>query len=161
MVSHSSVGKARAEAEAGRAVVGVVARDAAIDQQAAQRDDEGLQLSRVISKPWTEPDARAPSASDRSASASGQATPWLTIRSTKSTPSSAIIEPTDSSMPPVMMTKACADREEAEQADQVGRVGEVDRREEARVDDGDDGADHQDQDEQAEVFLHACHASPR
>ena len=41
-VSHSSVGKLCAEAEAGGGVVGVEARDAAIDQQAAQRDDEGL-----------------------------------------------------------------------------------------------------------------------
>ena len=52
----------------------------------------------------------------------------LTTRSTNSTPSSAIIEPTDSSMPPVMMTKACADGEDAEQADQIGGVGQVDRR---------------------------------
>ena len=37
--------EALAEAEAGGAVVGVVAGDAAIDQQAAQRDDEGLQLA--------------------------------------------------------------------------------------------------------------------
>ena len=35
--------EALAELEAGGAVVGVVARDAAIDQQAAQGDDEGLQ----------------------------------------------------------------------------------------------------------------------
>ena len=35
--------EALAELEARGAVVGVVARDAAIDQQAAQGDDEGLQ----------------------------------------------------------------------------------------------------------------------
>ena len=36
--------KARAEVEAGRPVVGVTARDAAIDQQSAKRHDEGLQV---------------------------------------------------------------------------------------------------------------------
>ena len=42
VVSHSSVGKALAEGEAGGGVLGVEAGDAAIDQQAAQRHDEGL-----------------------------------------------------------------------------------------------------------------------
>lgn len=43
------------ELEAGGAVVGVPARDAAIDQQAAQRHHEGLQLTRVTSTAWTVP----------------------------------------------------------------------------------------------------------
>ena len=76
------------------------------------------------------------------------------------TPSSAIIEPTDSSMPPVMMTKPCADREQAEEADQVGDVREVDRREELRVDGRGDGADHEDQHEQAEILLKHARALP-
>ena len=54
--------------------------------------------------------------------ATGHGTPRLAIRSTKITPRSAIMEPTDSSIPPVMMTKASPDREHAEQADQVGRI---------------------------------------
>ena len=42
------------------------------------------------------------------ASANGQGTPKLAIRSTKMTPSSAITDPIDSSMPAVTMTKASA-----------------------------------------------------
>ena len=75
------------------------------------------------------------------------------------TPSSAMIEPTDSSMPPVMMTKPWPMREDAEQADEIGGVGEVDRRQEARVDERDDRADDEDQDEETQVFLQ--HSPPR
>ena len=75
------------------------------------------------------------------------------------TPSSAIIEPTDSSMPPVMMTKPCGDGEDAEKADEVGGIGDVDRRQEPRVDDRDHRADDDDQHQEPEVFL-IQHSSP-
>src|SRR5262245_19307409 len=58
----------------------------------------------VTSSPWTEPRAQPPRT--MMITATSQCTPWLTIRSMKIVPRSAIIEPTDSSMPPVMITKA-------------------------------------------------------
>ena len=64
---------------------------------------KGCMSRRVIRSPCASP-ISTPSASISTAAA-GQGTAKLTIRSTKSTPSSAITEPTESSMPPVMMTK--------------------------------------------------------
>ena len=125
-------GIAAAEGEAGGGIGGVAARHAAIDQQAAQRHDEGLHLELGDQQAVGEPDARR-RAPARSAAPSARARPSRPTRSTNSTPSSAIIEPTESSMPPVMMTKPWRDGEQAEQADQVGGVGEVVRRQEQRV----------------------------
>ena len=58
----------------------------------------------MINRPWTQPIA-TPSTSI-SSTASGQGTFSTAMKSTNSTPTSAITEPTESSMPPVMMTKA-------------------------------------------------------
>ena len=63
-----------------------------------------------------------------------------------------MIEPTDSSMPPVMMTKAWPIAKMPNRPTRLAVLDEVDRRQEARVDDGDDRADHQDQHEQPEVL---------
>ncbi len=78
---------------------------------------------------------------------------WLTSRSMNTTPSSANIEPTDRSMPPVMITKPFADAEDAEQADQVGHVEQVHARKEQRIEQRRDAADHDQQRRQAEFLL--------
>src|SRR5262244_3571753 len=61
---------------------------------------------RVMRNPCTAP-ISSPSAMTM-ARPRVQGRPTFAMRSMKMTPSSAMIEPTDSSMPPVMMTKACA-----------------------------------------------------
>src|SRR6516165_10649937 len=60
----------------------------------------------VTSVPWTTPIASPPAT--MIAKAAIQLTSRLTIRSMNRTPSSAITEPTESSIPPTMMTKASA-----------------------------------------------------
>ena len=52
-------GKALAEDEAGGGVGGVEARDAAVDQQAAERDDEGLHVEPGDQQPVRQPDQHA------------------------------------------------------------------------------------------------------
>jgi hypothetical protein len=73
----------------------------------------------------------------------------------KSTPTSAITEPTDNSMPPVMMTKAwpIADRPKS-----PTRLEVLAMLTGSRIENGHDRADSQDQDEKEEVFL--IHAVP-
>ena len=68
-----------------------------------------------------------------------------------------MIEPTDNSMPPVMITKAFADREDSLQANLVGRVRDIAGKQETRVEIGDKCPDGDNQDEKAEIFLeHLC-----
>ena len=74
----------------------------------------------------------------------------------KRTPSSANTEPTDRSMPPVMMTKPSPIENRPNSPTRLAVLREVDRRQEARIEDGDHGGDHQDQDEEAEVLLEHC-----
>ena len=62
-------------------------------------------------------------------------------------------EPTESSMPPVMMTKASAIEKMPKSPIRLAGVGQVDRREEARIDERDGGADDDDEDEKAEILL--------
>ena len=70
-----------------------------------------------------------------------------------------MIEPTESSMPPEMMTNAWAEREQTEQADQVGGVGEIDRRQEPRIEDGHHCPHDQDQEQEPQLLLqHAASA---
>ena len=68
-----------------------------------------------------------------------------------------MIEPTDSSMPPVMMTKAWPMENMPNRPIRLAVLAMLIGRQEARVDDRDHGADHQDQDEQTEVFLVHAH----
>src|SRR6185437_12267329 len=144
--------QALAELEARRAVVGVVARRAAIDQQAAQGDDERLQL-----------ELRHQEAVDRPKHDTGRddddhrKPPRHRVRYQQIDEDHA--EQREDRTDRQVDTagdddNALAQREQAEQADQVGGVAEVDRRQEARIHEGYDAADHDDQQEQAEVFLH-------
>ena len=75
-------------------------------QQAAERHNERLHPlfgdEQSVTRPIMAPMERMMRA------ATGHGTPRLAIRSTKITLRSAIMEPTDSSMPPVIMTKASA-----------------------------------------------------
>src|SRR5262249_23627503 len=133
------------------AVVGVVARDAAIDQQSAQGDDERLQLEPGDEKAVDgaqyhaaqhhhdhgEPPRQLPGhqqvdvddAEQRENRADGE-----------------VDAAGDDD-------EALADREQAEQPDQVRRVAEIDRRQEAGIEDGHDQADHQDQHQEPEILL--------
>ena len=70
-----------------------------------------------------------------------------------STPSSATIAPTDSSMPPVRMTKACAIAMMPNSPIWLAVLEMFAGEQEARVDDRDDRADDQDQHQQADVLL--------
>ena len=67
-----------------------------------------------------------------------------------------MIEPTDSSMPPMMMTKASAMAKMPNSPTWLAVLERLIGEQKARIDEGDDRADHQDQDEQAQVFFVQC-----
>ena len=71
----------------------------------------------------------------------------------KTTPSRAMTEPTDSSMPPVMMTKPSPIENRPNRPTRLAVLARLIGEQEARIDERDDGADDEDQDEQAEIFL--------
>ena len=75
---------------------------AAIEQQAAERDDEGLQPQATDQQSVHGAEAGAERDHGRQREAAGQRHSTSIIDS--STPSSAQIDPTDRSMPPVMIT---------------------------------------------------------
>ena len=120
------IGKVDAERKAGGGVLGIKARHAAIDQQAAKRHDEWLQPhlgdQQTVDQPHHETDD-----DHHQRRRCGQGTPLLAIKSTKITPRMAIIEPTDNSMPPVMITKPWPMAKMPNRPDQIGGVGDVDR----------------------------------
>ena len=62
-------------------------------------------------------------------------------------------EPTDSSMPPVMMTKAWPIEKMPNRPIRFAVLARLIGEQEARIDDRHDRADHQDQDQQAEILL--------
>ena len=78
----------------------------------------------------------------------------------KITPSSANIEPTDSSMPPVMMTKPSPIENMPNRPIRLAVLTRLigDRKRGLMM--RDDGADDEDQDEEAEVLLHASTRPP-
>ena len=95
-------------AEAERAALGDGLRDAAEQQHAAQRDDERLKVKARDEQALGKPDEQ------RDAQRDGDANPDRVARGrprageeilAMSTPVRPMIEPTDRSMPPVMMTK--------------------------------------------------------
>ena len=94
--------EALAGAEPLGGIVGDVAGRPAIQQQAAQRDDEGLQPQPRDQQPCAAP--RQPPSATTAASATAGGQPHSTSIIDSSTPSSAQIDPTDRSMPPVMIT---------------------------------------------------------
>ncbi|BAB51502.1 mll4969 [Mesorhizobium japonicum MAFF 303099] len=145
------LGKILAEGETGGAVGGVEAGDAAIDQEAAQGDDEGLQL-----QPGDQP---AMHQADDGAKRDDQHEGQRPVQFAHGDEVDEQCSQQRHHRADRQLDAAgdddegLADRQDAEQADQVRGVGKVDRQEEARIDDGHDRADHQDQDQQAEIFL--------
>ena len=144
-----------AVAEADGGVVHVPARDAAIDQQAAQGDDEGLHPEPGDEEAVDGAEHDADADRERQRQLPGQAVIDHEVGEDHADQREhrahrELDAAGDDDQP-------LADREQAEQPDQVRHVDEVDRREEARVEGGREGADDQDQDEEAEVLL--VHAS--
>ena len=150
--SQCRVSKPVAVAEADGGVGHVPARDAAVDQQAAQGDDEGLQLE----------------AGDEQAHGwrRGRRRCRMAIARTSCQGSAVVDHEVDEDDADQREHRAHreldaagdddqpdADAEQAEEPDQVRHVDEVDGREEARVEGGRHRTDDQDQDEQAEVLL--------
>ena len=143
--------EALAELEAGRAVVGVPARDAAIDQQAAQGDDEGLQAQAGDEEAVDRAQHHAAGHDDE------HGEPPVEL------PGHEQVDEDDAEQGEHRADRkvdaagdddeALADREQAEQPDEIGGVAEIDRRDEARIEDRHDAAHDQDEQEKAEILL--------
>ena len=92
-------------AKALRLVVGDEPRESPVEKQPAERDDERLQAEAGDrARPWNAP-SRAPSDDDDRARPTGQARCHSVSMIESSTPRRANAEPTDRSIPPVMMTR--------------------------------------------------------
>ena len=85
--------------------------------------------------------------------ASCQGRPWLTMRSVKTTPISANIEPTESSMPPVMMTSPSPMLNRPNRPIRLAMLTRLTGDRKRGLIDAVIAADDQDQDEEAEVLL--------
>ena len=157
VVSHSSVGKLWPNAKPAVPSFGVIARDAAVEQQAAERDDEGLHAhlrdQEAVDRAEHEADADRDEDRHRPRHFEGHEQIDEDHAEQREHRADRQIDAAGDD------DEALADGEQAEEADQVGRVRQVDRRDEARVDQRDDGADDEDEEEEPEVLLQ--HAGSR
>ena len=145
-------------AEADGRVAGVVARRAAVDQQAAKGHDEGLQLGARHQHAVQRPDQQPAHQHEQQRQRPGHAVIRQQIdehdpQQRKDRADRQVNAAGDDD-------QALPDAEHPEQPDQVRHVQQVHRRQEARVERRRDRADHQHQHEKAELFLvHAQHDS--
>ena len=149
-------GKADPKTKARRAVGGEPAGDAAVDQKAAQGDDEGLHLQPRDEKPVREADDAAQRDHQRDGQRPGDVAVGEQIdeqhaQQRDHRAGRQFDAPRDDD-------EGLADREQAEQADQIGGVGDVDRRQEQRVDRRHHRADRQNENDKPNVL--AQHALP-
>ncbi len=143
--------KALTERKPCRSVVGVIAGDPAIQQQAAERDHEGLQAHLRDQHAIDPSDQRPRNKGDQHGQGPGQLQRHDEIdedhaQQREHRADREIDAAGDDH-------KAFAEREQPEKTDQIGGVGHVDRGQKARVDQRDDGADHEDEDEEAQIFF--------
>jgi hypothetical protein len=138
-------------AEADGRVVHVVAGGTAVDQEAAEGDDEGLHVEARHQDAVDDAEADAEPDGDRQDELPGHAIVGHEVdedhpdqrehRAHREVDAAGDDDHTD------------ADREDAEEADEVRHVAEIDRRQEDRVEEGGDGTHDEDQHEEPEVFL--------
>ena len=143
--------KALAELKSGGPVVGVPARDAAIDQEAAEGHDEGLQIHARDEKPMHPAKDHAETDDDENGKEPGHVIVHEQVdeddaeqgelRADRKVDAAGYDD------------EAFADREQAEQPDEIGGIRQIDRRDEARVEERHHGADDDDEQEKPEIFL--------
>ena len=143
--------EADAEAEAGRGVRRVEACDTAIDQQATERHDEGLQVHPRDEEAVDEPEQHAQHQHEEECRRPGQLVSHHEVDEQHA-------EQGDDRAHRQFDAagdddKRLADGKEPEQSHEVRRVAEIDRRQEQGIDERHHRAHHQDEDEQADIFL--------
>ena len=143
--------KALAEAEAGGGVLGVVAGDAAIDEQTAQRHHEWLQPHLGDEQPVHRAERAAAEHDDDD----GRHPVEVVIddQVDEDGPEQGDHRADRQLDPAGDDDEGLADGEQAEQADLVGGIGQVARQQEPRIDQRHRGADHDDEDKKAEILL--------
>ena len=129
----------------------VVASGAAVDQQAAQRDHEGLDAHLGDERAVDDADRKPAGNNDREG-----CNPVDVAIDDQIDEQDA--EQCDHGADRQLDSADDDDEgfgngEDTEQTDLIGGIGEIADEQEARIDEGDDSADDQDQDEQTQVFL--------
>jgi hypothetical protein len=142
--------EARAERKPRRRVLGIVAGDAAVDEQAAERHHERLQPELGDKETVQQPDQAA----DRHHDDEGKTwTHGLARHEVDENHAEQRDDRADRQLDAARDDhEGLRHGEYAEQADQVRRARQVDRRQEARIDDRHHRSDDDDEDEEPEVF---------
>ena len=151
------VGEVDPEREPGGGIFRVEARDAAVDQQAAERHHERLQLQfgdqQAVDQPHQDADPQHQHRRGRPPDA-------LVGDQIDKDDAEQRDDRADRQLDAARDDhESLADGEYSEQTDQIGGVGDVDRRQEPGIDDRDHRPDDDDQHQQTQVFLQ--HSPPR